>query len=229
MRRDQASRGWRAILGGLGAAFLGVAVASVGRPAAYAVFHATASPTHTPTVTGSPTITMTPSLTVSPTISATPTITPTSTVTPTPVLPDAVAVLLVHDRVTPSAQAAFSPLQIARVLDRSLVPIGPAQEFDNPIGTLYAAFTYDGLQDGVRWTALWYRGADVVCLETQVWQSGTGGYGFSECSPAGGWLPGAYEVQMFYAEGWVVSARFQVHGTPPTLTATAPSSPTSTP
>lgn len=217
------------ILGGLGAALLGVTLQVIGRPAAYVVFHATASPTHTPTVTGSPTITKTPTVTVSPTISATPTITPTSTMTPTPVLPEAVAVLLVHDRVTPSSEAVYSPLRIARILNRSLLPISPAEEFENPITTLYAAFTYDGLQDGVRWTALWYRGAEVVCLETQAWQSGTGGYGFSECAPVGGWLPGAYEVQMFYAERWVVSARFQVYGTPPTRTAAAPSSPTAVP
>ncbi|MEX2030261.1 MAG: hypothetical protein WD906_04755 [Anaerolineales bacterium] len=217
------------LLGGIGAALFGVAFQGIGRPTAYALFHATASPTHTPTITGSPSITMTPSVTLIPTISATPTITPTSTVTPTPILPDAVAVLLVHDQVTPSSDAVFSPIQIARVLDRSLVPISPAEEFENPIGALYAAFTYDLLQDGVRWTALWYRGVEVVCLETQAWESGTGGYGFSECSPTGGWAPGAYEVQMFYAERWIVSARFQVHGAPPTRTATVPPSPTSAP
>ena len=142
--------------------------------------------------------------------------------TPTPVLPDAVSVLLVHDRVTPSPGAALSPILIARRLDRSLRAIQPEVQFENPVETLYAAFTYDKFQDGVRWTALWFRDSEVVCLETQPWESGTGGYGYSECLPLGGWSPGEYEVQMFYADKWMVSVRFAVVGLPPRPTPTPP-------
>ncbi|MGH2626508.1 MAG: hypothetical protein ACRDHY_07660, partial [Anaerolineales bacterium] len=229
LRRERAASGWRLVLGGIGAAVLGAAGGIFGRPVAYVVFQATPSPSPTATVTPRPSTTFTPTITLTPTISATPTITATATITPTPMLPDAVAVLLIHETVTPDPAAAFSPLRIARRLDSSLLPVDPALEFENPIDTLYAAFTYNRLQDGVRWTAVWYRLGEVVCLETTAWQSGTGGYGYAECAPGRGWLAGEYEVQIFYGERWMVSERFRVTGTPPTRTPSASPSATGTP
>jgi hypothetical protein len=58
---------------------------------------------------------------------------------------------------------------------------------------------------------LWYRGEEVVCFESKLWDGSTGGYGFTDCTPEA-WIPGEYEVRMFVGELWKVSARFTVLG-----------------
>ena len=101
----------------------------------------------------------------------------------------------------------------------------PGQEFVNPIDILYGAFTYDFLIDGARWTAIWYRGDDVVCVESKPWDGGTGGYGYTECEPRSSWQSGEYEVQMFLAEEWKTSTRFSVLADPNTPTVEPTASP----
>ena len=51
-----------------------------------------------------------------------------------------------------------------------------------------------------------------------VWDGGTGGYGYTECLPEGGWAEGSYEVQVFIGDQWKSSARFDVLGDPATAT-----------
>jgi hypothetical protein len=105
-------------------------------------------------------------------------------------------------------------------LDRLNRAIGAAEAFENPVGILYGAFTYDAMNDGVRWTALWYLGAEIVCSETKPWDGGTGGYGFTECDPPEGFQPGEYEVRMFLGETWKLSGRFLIIGSASQATAT---------
>lgn len=131
--------------------------------------------------------------------------------------------------VTPGADAVFSPLQISRSINESRLPVNPQIEFANPVGKLYATFSYNNMQDGVQWTALWYRLQDrkLICYETQAWAGGTGGYGYTECEPLSNeWLPGEFEVQIFLGMQWQVSGRFTITGNPPTPAPTL--TPTST-
>jgi hypothetical protein len=128
--------------------------------------------------------------------------------------------------VTPDPSAALSTIDVATRLDRSNRAINPDDAFVSPSGVLYGAFTYNFMQDGVRWTAIWYRGSQIVCLESQPWDGGTGGFGYTECDPQQGWQAGNYEIQMFVGTQWKVSARFEVltgTATPtPTFTSTQP-------
>ena len=102
-------------------------------------------------------------------------------------------------------------------LDENFQPVDPAIEFANPIVKLYGVFSYDLMTVGAQWSALWYRGADLVCFETIPWNGGTGGIGYTECSnPVGGWQAAEYEVQIFAGMDWKNSARFVVTGEPPT-------------
>jgi hypothetical protein len=132
-------------------------------------------------------------------------------------IPEAITVLF-KESITPETNAAFSRIETSTRLDNLNRPINPRQEFQNPIDTLYGAFTYDFMTDGARWTAIWYRGEEVVCVESKPWDGGTGGYGFTECKPRSLWLAGEYEIQMFLGEQWKVSARFSVSGNPNTPT-----------
>lgn len=186
LRRRQMSRGWRWLMIGVVSGIMGVLAASFGKQTAYRIIPPTPSITPSPTITGTPTITPTPS------------VSPTPTITPTPQLPQEIRLLL-RETQTPNPQAAFSLIQVAERLDGFNRPIRPQEDFENPVGRLYGAFTYDNLQDGVRWTAIWYLGDEVVRIETKPWDGGTGGYGYTECDP-GRWEPGEYEIRIFYGE-----------------------------
>jgi hypothetical protein len=236
LRRERLHQGWRLLLVGIGLGLLSILTQLFGRQAVYIIIPPTPSRTPSPTITSTPTISSTPTVTATASITPTPSQTATATITPTPVLPEAITVVFL-DTVTPPPDAALSPIDIALRLDRLNRAITPETTFANPIKKLYGAFTYNNLLDGVRWTAVWLRDGQTVCLETKQWDGGTGGYGYTECEPSEGWLPGNYEIQLYLGLTWQVSARFAVTGQPPTPTATptpspippgAPTAPTST-
>jgi type VI secretion system secreted protein VgrG len=202
LRRDRLRRGWRWIVFGGVLAVAGVLSGVFGRQVGYAVYPPT------PTVTPTPTITQTPTLTLTPTI----TLTPSETETPTPTaLPTLPIMVLVRETVTPPAGALFSPIVVASRLDASNLPLDGTSQWTNPPSRLLGSFSYDNLQDGVRWTALWLRGEDVVCEpDTRIWEWGTGGYGYTECEPADGWKPGTYMIQMFLGDQWRTTSTFEI-------------------
>ena len=136
--------------------------------------------------------------------------------------------------VTPSSDAAFSPIQFSRRIDDELQPIEPALEFANPVGHLFGVFSYNNMTNGVQWSALWYRDGELVFYETKPWDGGSGGYGYTDWDPPSNqWIPGAYEVQIFVGSQWKSSGFFSVTGEPPlpsiTPTATRTATPSNTP
>ena len=208
LRRSRIANGWRWLGFGAMALVLGLLTTRFGRQVAYRIVPPTAS------ITPSPTITLTPSSTPSPTITQTPTVTPTGTITPTPTetgtpeLPQEI-LLLVRSTEQAPQDAAFSPLVFSQQINRENQPVLPQEDFLLTSGTLFAAFTYNNLVDGIRWTAIWYLGSEVICLETLPWDGGTGGYGYTECEQEA-WQEGEYEVRIFFGEDWMTSSRFEV-------------------
>ena len=86
---------------------------------------------------------------------------------------------------------------------------------------MYALYSYDGMVDGVQWTALWYRDGELVHFETRPWIGGTGGWDYSDWNPdPQEWLPGRYTVYIFVGTRLVTQGSFVVEGEPPTLTPT---------
>ena len=224
-RRDLMVRGWRLIFMSF---ILGIVALTLNRyaePAIYRVFPPS------PTVTQTATITLTPTITLTATITPTPTITNTPSVTNTPAMPLDIASKF-ESSVTPNPDSVFSPVEFSLEIKENM-PVEPATEFANPINTIYGTFTYDKMSSGSQWSALWYRGTELVCYETSPWDGSTGGYGISQCTdPKGGWLPGIYEVQIFVGMEWKNSGFFTVTGKPPTpqpsATATRTRVPTNT-
>jgi hypothetical protein len=210
LRKERSTRGWRLVLIAIGLGVMGLLTLLFGRQAAYVVVPPTPSITPSPTITETPTITLTPTITNTPLATNTPTATATSTQTPTPELPDEIKVLI-RESQTPLPDAVFSPMLVSRRLDNQNQAVNPQEDFGEPLRRLFAAFTYNNLQDGVRWTAVWRLGRQVVCIETQPWDGGTGGYGYTECELES-WASGEYEIQIFYGEEWMVSTRFRVLG-----------------
>jgi hypothetical protein len=205
LRRQRVATGWRLIVGGIVAGLLAVLLRAYGRSVAYAILPPT------PSVTPTRTQTLTPTITRTPTITSTPEATATATETSTPSVPEPMLVTF-HETITPGTSAALSPISITTRLDGFNRPLDAREEFAQAPRRLFGAFTYDGLQDGMRWTAIWRRAETIVCLESKPWDGGTGGYGYTECAPEAGWAPGEYEVQMFLGETWWVSTRFIIIG-----------------
>jgi type VI secretion system secreted protein VgrG len=140
--------------------------------------------------------------------------------TPTPHIPEAI-IAQFEGSVTPSANSLFSLLQFTQGIDEAYNALNAAETFTNPVGHLFALFSYDQMLDGVQWTALWLRNGALVHYETQAWNGGSGGIGYSDWDPpAGDWLPGAYQVQIFLGLELKVVGDFIVEGIPPTATIT---------
>lgn len=216
LRREQLIRGWRILGISVFLGLLAVLINVFGEPIAYSYYPVTSTlaPTQTetltPTITPTPTITLTPSMT--PTLEFTYTPTPTST----PHIPLAISAQF-ESEVTPNVEIVFSPLIIAKGYDEDFLPILPASVFQNPIRHLYAIFSYDGMAEGVQWTALWYRQGELLYFETKLWDGTTGGFGFTDReAPPEDWLPGTYVVQIFVGLQWVAAGTFILEGQSPT-------------
>ncbi|MBI2757304.1 MAG: hypothetical protein HYX49_01345 [Chloroflexi bacterium] len=228
LRRQREAGGWRL----LGLAIILVALAIwlplFGEPIAYDYFPPSPTPSLTPTVTIVPTITLSPTITLTPTITDTPAVTDTPTITPTPFLPLAMQALF-QSSVTPNPGAIFSPLLFSTKLNNSQA-VDPTTVFQNPVGHMYAAFSYDQMSPGAQWTALWIRNGEIVHYETKPWDGATGGFGFTDWNPTSDqWLAGKYEVQVFVGLEWKVVGRFLVQGDPPTAVPTITPTATATP
>ncbi len=226
MRRARLMLGWKMLFA---AAVLAAVAAFLphGEPVVYHFYHPSPTPTLTPTITPTPTITLTPTITPSPTITPTLSATYTPTPTPTPHIPLAIQAKFTAS-VTPQPGVVFSPLVFTQGLDlQNYKPLHPGTVFKNPVGHLYAVFSYDKMQPGVQWTAIWYYQGEVVHYETKPWDWPTGGYGFTDWNPPpSAWKPGEYQVVIFVGSQWVVSGTFTVEGEPPTPEPTATPSPT---
>ncbi len=212
-RQEMIMRGWRNIFLGAILGAVSYSLNNYAEPAIYRVFPPSPTVTLTPTITQTPTISLTPTITLSPTITTTPLF------SPTPILPTTFAEKFLSE-VTPSADAVFSGLQFSEKIEGNL-PVDPVTEFNNPITHLYGTFSYDKMNDGSQWTAIWIRGDEIVCDETKPWDGGTGGYGYTDCLlPADEWLPGDYEVQVFLGTRYITGGKFVLKGNAPTATRT---------
>jgi type VI secretion system secreted protein VgrG len=234
LRREAFQAGWRLIVVAAGFAGLAGIVRVFGAPTAFRYLVATPTITETPTITLSPTITLTPTITFTPSATSFPTITltsgPTNTLppTPTPFLPPSIAQSF-SALVTPRPDATVSPVKVSACL-----VFNPSDIFINPLRCLYGLFSYDHMNVGVQWTALWYRNQVLVYYQSQVWRGAEQGNQYTDWNVAPDFfLPGSYEIQVFIGTEWKSSARFTVVGNPPTYTPTptpsATPSPTVTP
>lgn len=217
MRRDRMVSGWRMIAFGLILVLVAIFLYRFAEPQIYRIYPPTATLTPTSTLTLTPTTTLTPTISPTPTITLTPSETDTPTITPTPHIPLVVEATFASS-VTPKPGVIFSTLQFGQELDKETYQlVNPATIFQNPVGHMYALFSYDGMTDGVQWSALWYINGELVHFETDLWDGGTGGRGYTDWQPDPWlWEAGEYDVQIFVGLEWEVSGSFTVEGDPPT-------------
>lgn len=226
IRRKQVAAGWKALFVALlliGFAFL---LGKFGEPVSYRYFPPSPSPTLSPTITLTPTLSLTPTISLTPSITPTLAISYTPTVTSTPFLP--ITILARFDSlVTPYPSAIFSPL-VFSLTASDYHAINPQTVFQNPLSRVLVTYTYDGMENGVQWTGIWYLNGQMLNYETGAWEGGTGGSGIFAI-PAEQWLPGIYQVVFFVGTEWKVLGEFRVMGDPPTSTPSPTLSLTRTP
>ena len=198
-------RGWFFILVALFLGVVAVFLGQFGEDIIYQIYPPSPTITQTPTITLTPTISPTPTLTLTPTLTITPAISSTPSLSEE-ILSEFSAVI------TPNYDALFSPLVFAFAIDEGYQPVNPAYEFTAPISEMFAAFSFDQMQPGSQWTAVWLNpNREVICYETSEWGGYTGGYGYAQCELSPNqWVPGTYEVQIFLGEDWKTSGRFSV-------------------
>ena len=213
-KRALLNRAWQLVFFAVLIIVVSILINGYGEPATYQFFN----PSPTPTLTA--TMTLTPTVTLTATITNTATITPTLEFTVTPELPAIISEGF-ESEVTPNPDAAFSPISFSRRINGANQAVDPAETFSNPIDALYGTFSYDGMTNGVQWTALWFRDGELVYYESFIWESASGGYGYTNAEiPGEDWLPGTYEIQIYVGETWKASGIFTVTGDAPTPTMT---------
>lgn len=229
MRRIQMLRGWRSFIWALLLLGLVVLLRFQAEPVIYRFFPPTLTLTPTRTITLTPTITQTKTITLTPSLTLTPKESYTPTASPTPHIPLAIE-LEFESTSTPNPDAVFSQLTFTNGLDESYRPLNPGENFPNPVGHMYALFSYDKMVVGSQWTALWYRGDELVHYETIPWDGGSGGLGYTDWSPdPHEWYVGDYEVQLFVGTNWKRSGIFTVQGEPPSPIPSSTFTPSKTP
>lgn len=190
-------QGWRIVLTSVVIFMIAIICSLYGEDMVYQVYVPSSTITLTPSITPSLTITLTPTITLSPTLTRTPSI------TPTPYIPEEIASIF-EGALEPGSNIIFSSIRFSDEIDELYQPIVEQNTFDDSVEVVYGSFTYNNMQPGLQWTALWVNPAgEVICYETEVWGNFTGGYGYTECAyDPETWVEGEYQVQMFLGNEW---------------------------
>ena len=176
---------------------------------------AQARPTPTSTPTLSPTTLATASATVSPTAVLTPTSKPTATASPSSTIIPTVgtpssALTPVVGIETPSPDATFGEITLARDVTDDNRPKDSATVFPAGVSELYAFFDYQNLSDGVLWTQAWYREGKEIGSESDLWEWGSYGTAWIFLKPTAGYSRGEYEVRLYIGDELKQIASFTV-------------------
>lgn len=83
-------------------------------------------------------------------------------------------------------------------------PIGVSSEFTEGNFTLYAAFDYTNLTDGLAWSWVWKRNGNIIGGGEQMWEYGNTGPGYIYYHPPTGFSPGDYTLE-FWLNGKLVN------------------------
>ena len=196
IQRDQEKSGWVYILFAFILIIFSLFMEMYAEPIAYRYFPPSPTLTFTMTTTLVPSRSLTSTISLTPTTSLTPAESYTPTNTSVPQIPQEIVTLFTAN-VTPGPDVKFSPLVFSRKVV-NYVAVDPESAFSNPIDYLFATYTYDGMLNGVQWTALFYRGDELVQYETGPWEGGTGGNGQYKLIPSDEqWLPAEYRLLFF--------------------------------
>lgn len=157
-----------------------------------------------------------PTLTSTPAPSATSTSPPPS---PTATRPPATA----------PAGTQLGPIAFTTQISDGRTPIGSTDVFSDTVDRVYATFPYDGMQNGVNWTHVWYFNGVEFSRSEENWRWGSSDSSFVFINPVGA---GEYRLELYVNDDLLASAEFMVQGLAaiggPTANTPVPSSPEGT-
>jgi hypothetical protein len=174
----------------------------------------TSLPSATPTLEP-PTFTPSP---VPPTATPThtsvpPTATPTETLTPAPPTPtptslaDAARIPTPAPRTPAPPGARMGPIQFATDITDDIQAINPDTLFSRNTETIYAVYPYSGMEDGLDFTALWYRNGVELVREEREWDFGDKAYSYSFLMPPG---VGLYKLELLVNDSVLATKLFEI-------------------
>lgn len=177
-----------------------------------------ALPTFTPVAvvelaTPSPTATATP-VPPSPTPTATPSpVPPTATPSPvpptaTPTLPAPAAYLPTSPARTPAPPGTrIGPIEFASGITRDVQAINPNRRFPASIHSIYAVYSYSGMENGLDFTAVWYRNGVEVSRGSEEWRWGVKASSYSYFNPPG---EGLYKLELYINDSVLATGLFEI-------------------
>jgi hypothetical protein len=217
-RQQTAAAGWRLLLVASFILLLAGLVRWTGTPVALQIITPTPSLTFTPSITYTPSITQIPTDTFTPTITFTPSRTSIPSATGIPTLPAAVLRDFTSN-VIPSPEIRIAPLVFTTTYTSDLQPLQKSKVFFNPVQRVAGIFSYQGINLGVQFTALWLRNGELVFWKTEPWNQEPNGTGLTQWNLTPDvFQPGAYEVLIYIGTKWYISGQFDIVGPVPTAT-----------
>ncbi len=154
-------------------------------PTATALPAPASTPTPTPTSTSTPTLTPTP--THSPTATPTPSpVPPTNTPTPAPVAPE--------NRTPAPPGVKLGPIAFGTEITDQFEVADPADRFPAGVQRIYASYPFSNMQNGLKFTSVWYRNGVEFARDETEWSYGQRGVSYSFMTPQG---PGLYKLELY--------------------------------
>ena len=75
--------------------------------------------------------------------------------------------------------------------------IAPTNTFFAGSYTVYATFSYEGMEDGMEWAWVWRQDGDVIDGGNELWEYGVDGPGYIYLNPDEGFSPGDYSLEVW--------------------------------
>lgn len=106
-----------------------------------------------------------------------------------------------YDQFEPTAElndnTALGNISFSTEITDDYGAIDPARLFSVGSYTLYATFSYDGMEDGMEWAWVWRRDGEVLEGGNEIWRYGSDGPGYIYFNPEEGFQAGEYSLDVW--------------------------------
>ena len=127
------------------------------------------------------------------------------------VLPDEFDLVAAEAELT--AETLLGEISFSKRMDDSFEAVAPERIFEKGNYTIYATFSYEGMNDGLVWAWVWRYNGAVVSGGNERWNYGVDGPGYIFLEPEDGFAPGEYDLQIWVNGELLTDARLFITAT----------------